>query len=58
MKNVLVADYIRFARPLSAKWQTASIPATVFRQAAVPFDELLPRSTAELAAVAAAALGD
>lgn len=38
---VRVADYIRFARPLSAKWQTASIPAPVFRQAAVPFDSLL-----------------
>jgi hypothetical protein len=38
---VRVADYIRFARPLSAKWQTASIPAAVFRQAATPFDELL-----------------
>jgi hypothetical protein len=38
---VRVADYIRFARPLSAKWQTASIPAAIFRQAAVPFDDLL-----------------
>jgi hypothetical protein len=38
---VRVADYIRFARPLSAKWQTASIPAKVFRQAAIPFDEFL-----------------
>lgn len=49
---VRVADYIRFARPLSAKWQTASIPAAVFRQAATPFDELLPRETAELAGAA------
>lgn len=55
---VRVADYIRFARPLSAKWQTASISAAVFRQAAIPFDDLLPRSTAELAAVAAAVGGD
>jgi hypothetical protein len=55
---VRVADYIRFARPLSAKWQTASIPAAVFRQAAIPFDDLLPRSAAELAAVAAAVGGD
>ena len=55
---VRVADYIRFARPLSAKWQTASIPAAVFRQAAVPFDDLLPRPTAELAAVAAGFAAD
>ena len=46
---VRVADYIRFARPLSAKWQTASIPAAVFRQAAVPFDDLLPQPVDELA---------
>jgi hypothetical protein len=51
---VRVADYIRFARPLSAKWQTASMPAAVFRQAAAPFDDLLTRATAELATVAAA----
>lgn len=47
---VRVADYIRFARPLSAKWQTASIPTAIFRQAAIPFDELLPRDAAELSA--------
>src|SRR5688572_4852351 len=39
---VRAADYIRFARPLSAKWQTVSMPAALFRQAAVPFDNLLP----------------
>ncbi len=55
---VRVADYIRFARPLSAKWQTASIPTAVFRQAAILFDDLLPRSTADLTAVAAAAACD
>jgi hypothetical protein len=55
---VRVADYIRFARPLSAKWQTASIPAAVFRQAAVPFDELLPAESAGLATVAGAVAGD
>jgi hypothetical protein len=49
---VRVVDYIRFARPLSAKWQTASIPASVFRQAAIPFDELL--QPAPVAAIAAA----
>ncbi|HMO87141.1 MAG TPA: HYExAFE family protein [Lacipirellulaceae bacterium] len=38
---VRVADYIRFARPLSQKWQTAAMPAPLFRQAAVPFDEFL-----------------
>lgn len=44
MLAVRAADYIRFARPLSAKWQTVAMPAPLFRQAAVPFDELLPRS--------------
>ena len=42
---VRVADYIRFARPLSAKWQTVSMPTALFRQAAVPFDDLLPQPT-------------
>jgi len=42
MLAVRAADYIRFARPLSAKWQTVSMPTALFRQAAVPFDELLP----------------
>jgi hypothetical protein len=41
MLAVRAADYIRFARPLSAKWQTVSMPAALFRQAAIPFDELL-----------------
>jgi hypothetical protein len=50
---VRVADYIRFARPLSAKWQTASIPAAMFRQAAIPFDELLARPDGELLRTAA-----
>ncbi len=43
MLAVRAVDYIRFARPLSAKWQTASMPTALFRQAAVPFDDLLPR---------------
>jgi hypothetical protein len=47
MLAVRVADYIQFARPLSAKWQTVSMPAALFRQAAVPFDELLPQRLAE-----------
>jgi hypothetical protein len=41
MLAVRAADYIRFARPLSAKWQTISMPAAIFRQAAIPFDDLL-----------------
>jgi hypothetical protein len=45
MLAVRVADYVRFARPLSAKWQTVSMPAALFRQAAVPFDDLLPQSS-------------
>jgi hypothetical protein len=44
MLAVRAADYIRFARPLSAKWQTVSMPAALFRQAAIPFDDLLPQS--------------
>jgi len=43
MLAVRAADYIRFARPLSAKWQTVSMPAALFRQAAIPFDDLLPQ---------------
>jgi hypothetical protein len=43
MLAVRAVDYIRFARPLSAKWQTVSMPAPLFRQAAVPFDDLLPQ---------------
>ena len=48
MLAVRAADYVRFARPLSAKWETVSMPAPLFRQAAIPFDELLPRSVAAL----------
>ena len=44
MLAVRAADYIRFARPLSAKWQTVSMPTALFRQAAIPFDDLLPQS--------------
>jgi hypothetical protein len=56
MLAVRAADYIRFARPLSAKWQTVSMPVALFRQAAVPFDDLLPQRLAappneELAAI-------
>lgn len=60
MLAVRAADYIRFARPLSAKWQTVSLPAALFRQAAVPFDELLPRplSAALAPPIAVAALSD
>jgi hypothetical protein len=43
MLAVRAVDYIRFAKPLSAKWQTVSMPAALFRQAAVPFDDLLPQ---------------
>ena len=39
---VRVADYVQFARPLSAKWQTVAMPTRQFREAAFPFDELLP----------------
>ncbi len=38
---VRVADYIQFARPLSARWQTVSMPNRLFRQAAFPFDAIL-----------------
>ena len=38
---VRVADYIQFARPLSARWRTVSMPVRLFRQAAFPFDEIL-----------------
>jgi hypothetical protein len=60
MLAVRAVDYIRFARPLSAKWQTVSMPAALFRQAAVPFDDLLPRRLPEACAqpIAAAAARD
>jgi hypothetical protein len=41
MLAVRAVDYIRFARPLSAKWQTVAMPSPVFRSAAFPFDDLL-----------------
>jgi hypothetical protein len=43
MLAVRAVDYIRFAKPLSAKWQTVSRPAALVRQAAAPFDDLLPQ---------------
>jgi hypothetical protein len=62
MLAVRVADYVRFARPLSAKWQTVSMPTALFRQAAVPFDDLLPQREklplAELAPIATTAVCD
>ncbi|RIK72760.1 MAG: hypothetical protein DCC67_18775 [Planctomycetota bacterium] len=63
MLAVRAADYIRFARPLSAKWQTVAMPTALFRQAAAPFDDLLPPPLADLAAatlepIAAAAPAD
>ncbi len=38
---VRVADYIHFSRQLSAKWQTVSMSAPLFRQAAFAFDTIL-----------------
>jgi hypothetical protein len=38
---VRAADYIQFSRPLSAKWQTVSMKASTFRQAAFPVDTIL-----------------
>ncbi len=38
---VRTADYIRFSRPLSAKWQTVRMPTATFRQAAFSFDSIL-----------------
>lgn len=38
---VRIADYIQFCRPLSAAWQTVTLPTTLFRQAAFPFAEIL-----------------
>ena len=37
---IRVADYIQFCRPLSAKWQTVSLPTQLFRQAAFPMASL------------------
>ena len=45
-----VADYIRFARTLSPKWQTVSMPTARFREAARPFASLLPVTSRPLAA--------
>jgi hypothetical protein len=62
MLAVRVADYVRFSKPLSAKWQTVSMPTALFREAAIPFDELLPRrAPAEILAldpIVAAGLSD
>jgi len=43
---VRVADYIQGCRPLSAKWQTVSMPLGLFRQAAFPLDTLFDPGTA------------
>lgn len=48
---VRVADYIQFSRPLSERWQTVSMPASLFRQAAFPFVDLV-QSAAETYSVA------
>jgi hypothetical protein len=45
---VRLADYIRFSRRLSARWQTVSMPAALFRQAAFPLDEVLEGPAVEI----------
>ncbi|TWT46518.1 HYExAFE family protein [Botrimarina hoheduenensis] len=42
--GVRAADYAAAARPLSAKWDTVSVPVARFRQLAAPADELLADS--------------
>jgi hypothetical protein len=56
---VRTADYIQFSRQLSAKWQTVSMPAATFRQAAFPLDTILaPAESASRELVGSAANGD
>jgi hypothetical protein len=56
---VRTADYIQFSRPLSAKWQTVSMPTATFRQAAFPLDTVLgPAKSAERTLVGSAAHAD
>ncbi len=38
---VRIVDYILAAHTISARWQTAAMPARLFRQAAFSFDEIL-----------------
>ena len=38
---VRVADYIQKSKPLSQKWQTVTMSAERFREAAVPFSDLI-----------------
>ena len=38
---VRIADYVQFSRPLSARWQTVTMPTRLFRQAAFPIDDVL-----------------
>ncbi|MBX3431742.1 MAG: HYExAFE family protein [Pirellulales bacterium] len=45
MLAVPVADYVRFARTLSPKWQTVAMPTARFRESAAPFAALLPLGT-------------
>ncbi|MCA9257576.1 MAG: HYExAFE family protein, partial [Planctomycetales bacterium] len=40
--GVRAADYVRFARPLSRRWNTIALAAPRFREAAFPLEELLP----------------
>lgn len=44
---IRVADYIQFCRPLSAAWQTVTMPTVLFRQAAFPIGEILDAPSPE-----------
>ncbi len=41
--GVRLADYARWARPISPRWDTLAMPAAEFRELAAPFDWYLKR---------------
>ena len=39
--GIRLCDYVRFARPLSMRWDTVAMPAARFRELAEPFEDFL-----------------
>jgi hypothetical protein len=39
--GIRLRDYVRYARPISARWETLAMPAERFRELAEPFEEFL-----------------
>ena len=44
--GVSLADYVPYARPISASWDTVAMPTALFRRAARPMEDVLCCSAA------------